>query len=470
MKLFLLTLSLIVAISSIFFNRESIRETLLNQLHIFTTNSSGTIPSSRTIHLPRFISPSFFASKTANMTTPRPIQKVFLAREQAEGAGARVRRSIGTENLKNFSPFLMLDHFSIKPGAGFPDHPHRGQETQATTLRPFPPINCTHKTNPPPSITYLLQGGVDHEDFAGNAGTIEAGDLQFMTAGKGIMHAEMPRQNPDGSANVGMQLWVDLPEKLKKCEPRYRDLRAKEIPKIDIDDGKVHVKVISGKSHGVDSVQELAYTPVWIFDIEIKPGGKIEQEVPVGWNAFAYTLSGKTLFGSGEGKRKVDQYFNVVFKQEGHVVNAEVEESAKESARFSKYFLSLDLLLSLVLFAHSLLRLDLPTPCNLTLLSRLKYNSISFRKTGGHLSGCLLQKKSCLYSQKKPKDYAKYTNTNATVLVAGQPLDQKVVQYGPFVLNSEEEVYQAMMDFQTKTNGFERAKGWRSEIGKTMVG
>jgi hypothetical protein len=129
MKLFLLTLSLIVAISSIFFNRESIRDTLLNQLHIFTTNSSGTIPSYKTITLPRFISPSFFASKTANMTTPRPIQKVFLAREQAEGAGARVRRSIGTENLKNFSPFLMLDHFSIKPGAGFPDHPHRGQET-----------------------------------------------------------------------------------------------------------------------------------------------------------------------------------------------------------------------------------------------------------------------------------------------------------------------------------------------------
>ncbi|PQE16926.1 pirin protein [Rutstroemia sp. NJR-2017a BBW] len=436
MKLFLLTLSLIVAISSIFFNRESIRETLLNQLHVFTANSSGTIPSSRSIHLPRFISPSFFASKTANMTTPRPIQKVFLAREQAEGAGARVRRSIGTENLKNFSPFLMLDHFSIKPGAGFPDHPHRGQET----------------------ITYLLQGGVDHEDFAGNAGTIEAGDLQFMTAGKGIMHAEMPRQNPDGSANVGMQLWVDLPEKLKKCEPRYRDLRAKEIPKIDIDDGKVHVKVISGKSHGVDSVQELAYTPVWIFDIEIKPGGKIEQEVPVGWNAFAYTLSGKTLFGSGEGKRKVEEYFNVVFKQEGHVVNAEVEGSAKESARFSKYLLSLYLLLSLVLFAHFLMRLDRSTLCNLPLLSRPKHNSISFRKTGGHLSGCLLQKNVVRILK------------GAKILVAGQPLDQKVVQYGPFVLNSEEEVYQAMMDFQTKTNGFERARGWRSEIGKTMVG
>lgn len=158
----------------------------------------------------------------------------------------------------------MLDHFNIKPGAGFPDHPHRGM--------------CT--------ITYLLQGAVDHEDFAGNKGTIEAGDLQFMTAGRGIMHAEMPRQNPDGSANVGMQLWVDLPEKLKKVEPRYSDLRASEIPAIDLDDNKVHVKIISGQSHGVDSVKELAYTPVWIFDVEIKPGGKITQDLPAGWNGM----------------------------------------------------------------------------------------------------------------------------------------------------------------------------------------
>jgi quercetin 2,3-dioxygenase len=201
---------------------------------------------------------------TSNMSVPRAIRKAFLAVEQAEGVGARVRRSIGTPQLRNFSPFLMLDHFNIKPGAGFPDHPHRGIST----------------------ITYLLQGAVDHEDFAGNKGTIEAGDLQFMTAGRGIMHAEMPRQNPDGSANVGMQLWVDLPEKLKKVEPRYSDLRASEIPAIDLDDNKVHVKIISGQSHGVDSVKELAYTPVWIFDVEIKPGGKITQDLPAGWNGM----------------------------------------------------------------------------------------------------------------------------------------------------------------------------------------
>ena len=245
--------------------------------------------------------------------------------------------------------------------------PHRGQET----------------------ITYLLQGGVDHEDFAGNAGTIEAGDLQFMTAGKGIMHAEMPRQNPDGSANVGLQLWVDLPKDLKSCEPRYRDLRAAEIPSVDVDGDKVHIKVISGQSHGIDSVKDLAYTPVWILDVEVKPGGKVAQPLPKGWNAFAYTLEGDAYFGTGEEKKKVEQYHNVVFEQEGEVVHVEVDEKAEKSARF--------------------------------------------------------------------------------VLVAGTPLDQEVVQYGPFVLSSKEDVYKALFDYQTHTNGFERAKGWQSEIGKSMV-
>lgn len=267
----------------------------------------------------RFTPTAFFApSKPANMSVPRAIRQAFLAIEQSEGAGARVRRSIGTPRLRNFSPFLMLDHFTIAPGAGFPDHPHRGQET----------------------ITYLLEGAVDHEDFAGNSGTIEAGDLQFMTAGRGIMHAEMPRQNKDGSANVGMQLWVDLPEKLKKCEPRYRDLRAAEIPVIEVDDKKVKIKIISGQSHGTDSVQELAYTPVWIFDITIKPGGKVTQPLPVGWNAFAYTLKGSTTFGAGEEKTTVGQYHNVVFEQKGDTVSAEVVDSADEDGQFCKCIFS----------------------------------------------------------------------------------------------------------------------------------
>ncbi|GLI80495.1 RNA pol II transcription cofactor [Penicillium ochrochloron] len=301
------------------------------------------------------------------MSTARAIRQVFLAIEQAEGAGARVRRSIGTAKLRNFSPFLMLDHFTIGKGAGFPDHPHRGQET----------------------ITYLLSGGVDHEDFAGNKGTIGPGDLQFMTAGRGIMHAEMPHENPDGSPNVGMQLWVDLPKELKMCEPRYRDLRASEIPLVKTDEDRVEIKVISGQSHGVDSVKELAYTPVWLLDVTIRPGGRLSQALPQGWNAFAYTLAGKTIFGSNDSTQTVKEFHNVVFEQEGDLVEASVPDNADSEARF--------------------------------------------------------------------------------IIVAGQPLDQKVVQYGPFVLSSQEEVYQAMLDYQTASNGFEKSRNWQSEIGKRMA-
>lgn len=158
-----------------------------------------------------------------------------------------------------------------------------------------------------------------------------------MTAGRGIMHAEMPRQNPDGSPNVGLQLWVDLPEHLKSCEPRYRDLRAAEIPEATSEDGKVTVKVISGQSYGVDSVKDLAYTPVWILDFRVRPGGSIAQPLPKGWNAFAYILEGDAFFGQGDGRRKVEQYHNVVFEQEGEVVHVHVEESATEEARFGTF-------------------------------------------------------------------------------------------------------------------------------------
>lgn len=302
-------------------------------------------------------------TSTLKMTTPRAIKTTLLAREQAEGAGATVRRSIGTPQLRNLPPFLMLDHFNVAKGAGFPDHPHRGQET----------------------ITYLIEGAVEHEDFTGSKGRLEAGDLQFMTAGRGIVHAEMPAQ--DTEKNVGMQLWVDLPKHLKMCEPRYRDLRAKEIPVAKTDDGKVEIKVISGKSLGVDSVKDLAYTPVWLLDINIQGGGSLKQEIPSKWTAFAYVLSGVVDFSNGNKTETVTPYHNVVFEQEGDFVNITVEEGA-EAARI--------------------------------------------------------------------------------ILVAGEPQDQPIVQYGPFVTTSRDEVIQAMMDYQTSSNGFERAANWQSEIGQTM--
>lgn len=212
-----------------------------------------------------------------------------------------------------------------------------------------------------------------------------------MTAGRGIVHAEMPAQNPDGSANVGLQLWVDLPEKLKSCEPRYRDLRAEEIPSTDdVDEGRVSVKVISGQSHGIDSVKDLAYTPVWILDITVRPGGKISQPLPKSWNAFGYVLESDVLVGKPDNQTKVPQYHNVVFEPEGDMVHIEALPDAKAPARI--------------------------------------------------------------------------------VLIAGTPLDQPVIQYGPFVLTTKEEVMKALFDYQSHSNGFERAKDWESEIGKSMVG
>ena len=346
MKL-LFSLFAIVAALLIAYNNNLASRAIFKQL---THNIKTTIQPTNTRHI-------------TTMPTSREIKGSFLAREQSEGAGATVRRSIGTPQLRHLTPFLMLDHFSVPQGAGFPDHPHRGQET----------------------ITYILKGSADHEDFAGNKGTINAGDLQFMTAGRGIMHAEMPGRNSE--TNIGMQLWVDLPEKLKSCEPRYRDLRKEEIPNAKSEDGKVEIKVISGRAYGVDSAQDLAYTPVHFYDVTIHPGGKLRQEIPANWTVFAYTLEGVTTFSSDtKTSQAVTPYHNVVFQQEGDVVIAEVEEGASEDSRL--------------------------------------------------------------------------------MLVAGQPHNQNIVQYGPFVTTSKEAVVQAMMDFQTATNGFERAKNWESEIGK----
>jgi hypothetical protein len=291
--------------------------------------------------------------------TSRTVTKVVKAIEQAEGVGARVRRTIGTRNLRNLSPFLMLDHFSVPYGAGFPDHPHRGQET----------------------VTYMLDGAFEHEDFVGHAGRIETGDLQWMTAGKGIVHSEMPVRRDDDKPNVGLQLWVDLPEKHKLHEPRYQELRDAQIPRAKPSD-KVEIKVISGDSFGVTSpVQTLV--GVWYLDVKIAPGGKVEQALPANWTTFVYTLTGRPSFAG----TVVDPFNTVVLSTTGDGLG--VENTGSEEARF--------------------------------------------------------------------------------VVIAGEPLDQRVVQHGPFVMTSEEGIYEAMRDFTSNSNGFERAKGWRSEIGKSMA-
>ena len=233
---------------------------------------------------------------TNSTMAARTVAKIVTARQQAEGVGATVRRSIGVINQRNFNPFLMLDHFSSAGKNGFPEHPHRGQET----------------------ITLILHGAMAHEDFTGSKGMLYAGDLQFMTAGKGVVHSEMPVPNADGSPTVGMQLWVDLPKALKNSKPRYRDLREWEIPIAKADDGKVTVKVISGKSYGVESIKDLAYTPINYYYFKVRAGGEFKQELQKGFNYFLYVLKGNKLVLNED--TKVDEFQNVFFNEDGDYI------------------------------------------------------------------------------------------------------------------------------------------------------
>lgn len=240
----------------------------------------------------------------------RSIKTVVPALEQAEGVGARVRRSIGTMKVRNFSPFLMFDHFASNGKGGFPEHPHLGQET----------------------ITLMLKGAFAHEDFTGSKGVLRENDLQFMTAGRGTVHSEMPVIHPDGSYNVGLQLWVDLPEKLKEVEPRYRDLKEWEVPEVVQQDGKLKVRVISGKSYGVESRKELAYTPVHYYHYQLKPGAHFRQEVPKDFNFFLYVVNGKKL--TLQNNTVVNQYENVFFNTDGNTIEGQLPENAGEDAEF----------------------------------------------------------------------------------------------------------------------------------------
>lgn len=244
---------------------------------------------------------------TVHVMTTRRIWRSFLACVQAEGAGAAVRRSIGGEKVEHFTPFLMMDHL-VSAGDGFPDHPHRGQET----------------------ITYVLQGNVDHEDFTGSRGTIGPGDLQFMTAGRGIVHAEMPKKDVQGRDPEILQLWIDLPRHLKDCEPRYRDLMAREIPTAYDESHKVTVKVISGEAYGTKSTETLAYTPIVMYDYLIKPGGKIKQPVPSDFNVFLYVLTGSLKTN----EQTIPKNHAVLFEENGTNVSIGVNETADENARF----------------------------------------------------------------------------------------------------------------------------------------
>ncbi|KAG0053696.1 hypothetical protein BGZ83_000580 [Gryganskiella cystojenkinii] len=288
------------------------------------------------------------------MSPSRSITQAVLSMEQSEGVGARVRRSIGRPELRNHDPFLLLDEFNVDNQGGFPDHPHRGFET----------------------VTYMLEGQFQHEDFAGHKGTIGPGDLQWMTAGKGIMHAEMPVKT--NTRAHGLQLWVNLPKEHKMCEPQYQELKDQEIKRARPEDG-VEIKVIAGESHGISS-QVYTRTPTMYLDIKMAPNKTVIQTIPAVYTGFLYTLKGTIYVGDNEFEGKA--HHTLTLSEDG-------TETVKISTKGEE--------------AHF-------------------------------------------------------------VLIAGRPLKEPIIQHGPFVMNSQAEIYETFDDFQSGKHGFERAKNWKSTI------
>ncbi|EEF34992.1 pirin, putative [Ricinus communis] len=290
--------------------------------------------------------------QSSAFSRPRMVTKKVLAKPQHEGDGAVVRRGIGCNELRFLDPFLMLDDFSVSPPAGFPDHPHRGFET----------------------VTYMLQGAITHQDFAGHKGTIHTGDVQWMTAGRGIIHSEMPAGE---GAQKGLQLWINLSSEDKMIEPRYQELLSEDI-KCAEKDG-VEVRIIAGESMGVRS-PVYTRTPTMYLDFTLKPRTQMHQSIPESWNAFVYIIEGEGAFGIRN--TSVVQAYHVLVLSSGDGLSVWNKSSSK-TLRF--------------------------------------------------------------------------------VLVAGQPINEPVVQHGPFVMNTQKEIEQTIEDYHYAKNGFEMGKYWASQ-------
>ncbi len=280
----------------------------------------------------------------------RTVAGIVNSIETLEGGGFLVRRPFPKASFSDFDPFLLLDEMGpmdVAPGEakGAPDHPHRGFET----------------------VTYMLSGEMEHKDSQGHEGRLTPGDVQWMTAGAGVVHAEMPSREFQrvGGRMHGFQLWVNLPKSDKMMKPRYQEIPSSRIPKATSADGLVTVGVIAGEAMGERAVIETR-TPIIYLHYRIKPGGVTKQQVPGPYNAFAYIVEGEGLFGA-EGERAVDGQM-VLFAQDGNELR--IENPAAEK-------------------------------------------------------------------------------TNLEVLViAGVPLNEPVARYGPFVMNTEDEIRQAIKDYQ----------------------
>jgi quercetin 2,3-dioxygenase len=246
----------------------------------------------------------FMQSRTKNI---RAVELVRRAEPTMEGAGVRLVRAFGSEDTSRLDPFLMLDDFhSDDPAdysAGFPSHPHRGMET----------------------VTYMISGASEHTDNLGHHGRIGPGEVQWMTAGSGIIHEEMP-QATDGRLQ-GFQLWVNLPAAHKMMPPRYQDIRKEMIPVLEPNEG-VEVRVIAGRvGEAVGPVHDLV-VPVELLDVEMGPHGRFEQALPRDRTAFAYVFEGEASFGEERWRAGRE---HLVVLGEGEVVVARTEA---EGARF----------------------------------------------------------------------------------------------------------------------------------------
>ncbi len=213
------------------------------------------------------------------MPMVRKIRKVWRAKPVVEGAGVHLKRVFGFQEAPKFDPFLLLDDFrSDDPSKylpGFPWHPHRGIET----------------------ITYVIRGDVEHGDSLGNKGNITVGDVQWMTAGSGIIHQEMPKGDEKGRMG-GFQLWANLPASHKMIDPRYRDVKSSQIPEVSLEGGG-KVKVIAGKVNGVQGpVRDVIIDPEYL-DVAVPKGASFRHPVKRGHTVFAYVTSGSAYFEPG---------------------------------------------------------------------------------------------------------------------------------------------------------------------------
>ena len=282
-----------------------------------------------------------------SVTSARRAEQVVTGRTVTDGDGVRINRVLTQTHQRRLDPFLMLDIFGSDSAAdyvgGFPSHPHRGFET----------------------VTFMLDGRMRHRDSAGNEGLLEPGGVQWMTAGRGVIHSEMPEQ--EEGRMEGFQLWLNLPAKEKMCAPWYRDFTAADLVRFETDTG-AKVQVIAGTSHGVASVVQREATQVLYLDIELAPGARFSQPLPAGHNAFVCAYRGEVSLGEGAqvgaGETAIGHGQMVILANEGDGV---VLES----------------------------------------------------KTGGR-----------------------------AILVAGRPLGEPIVQHGPFVMNTQAEIHQAMADYR----------------------